>query len=48
MDLGRYETKGSELKFRYNQGFVADKVLDNMYNYLQSHLKCCVKDSRGE
>ena len=32
VDLGCNEVKGSELKFRYNQGFVTDKVLYNMYN----------------
>ena len=31
-DLGCNEVKGSELKFCYNQGFVTDKVLYNMYN----------------
>ena len=30
VDLGCNEVKGSELKFRYNQGFVTDKVLYNM------------------
>ena len=32
VDLGCNEVKGSEVKFRYNQGFVTDKVLFNMYN----------------
>ena len=32
VDLGCNEVKGSKLKFRYNQGFVTDKVLYNMYN----------------
>ena len=32
VDLGCNEIKGSQLKFRYNQGFVTDKVLYNMYN----------------
>ena len=32
VDLGCNEVKGSEVKFRYNQGFVTDKVLYNMYN----------------
>ena len=32
VDLGCNEVKGSEFKFRYNQGFVTDKVLYNMYN----------------
>ena len=45
VDLGCNEINGSELTFRYNQGFVTDKVLYNMYNKLQHDLKCCVKDS---
>ena len=32
VDLGCNEVKGSELKLRYNQDFVTDKVLYNMYN----------------
>ena len=32
VDLSCNEVNGSELKFRYNQGFVTDKVLYNMYN----------------
>ena len=32
VDLGCNEVKGSEFRFRYNQGFVTDKVLYNMYN----------------
>ena len=32
VDLGCNEVKGSELTFRYNQGFVTDKVIYNMYN----------------
>ena len=32
VDLGCNEVNGPELKFLYNQGFVTDKVLYNMYN----------------
>ena len=32
VDLGCNEVNGSGLKFRYNQGFVTDKILYSMYS----------------